>query len=263
MPLGFRSLKERRIIVHFHFFKNAGTSVESILRAHFGKGFATFEPGGPAETFPAAALEPFLEKNSSLAAVSSHTICFPPPERDGWKVFPIVFLRHPLDRVLSMYNFEKNQDSDSPGAVLAREAGPADYVIERLSNPGERTLRNYQAWMLAQHLVRSDSDEELFEAARQVILDLPVVGMVDRFAESIHRFNRWLAPDFPGLDMSPEHRNSSELSSLGVSGRLARLKEETGPELYRRLEDENRVDLEMYRLANERMAREDPFTKES
>ncbi|MGD8347571.1 MAG: hypothetical protein PVI83_10015 [Lysobacterales bacterium] len=263
MPLGFRSSQERRIIVHFHFFKNAGTSVESILRAHFGKRFATYEPGGPAETFPAGALEPFLQKNPSLAAVSSHTIHFPPPERKGWTVFPIVFLRHPLDRVLSMYNFEKNQDSDSPGALLARETGPAAYITERLRNPGERTLRNYQAWMLAQHLAPGGSDEDLLEAARRVIMELPVVGMVDRFAESIHYFNRWLAPYFPGLDMSPEHRNSSPLSSLGVSGRLARLREETGADLYARLEAENRIDLELYRLANERMASENPFTRES
>jgi len=263
MPLGFRSSQERRIIVHFHFFKNAGTSVESILRAHFRRRFATYEPGGPAETFPAGALEPFLEKNPNLAAVSSHTICFPPPARKGWTVFPIVFLRHPLDRVLSMYNFEKNQESDSPGAVLARETGPTGYVTERLRNPGERTLRNYQAWMLAQHLAPAGDDEALLAAARQVIMELPVVGMVDRFAESIHRFNRWLAPHFPGLDMSPEHRNSSALSSLGVSGRLARLREETGPDLFERLEKENRIDLELYRLANERMGRDDPFIQES
>ena len=64
-------MHERSLIVHFHFFKNAGTSVESILRRHFGRNFMTHEPGGPAETFPASALLPLLEKKRKIQAISS------------------------------------------------------------------------------------------------------------------------------------------------------------------------------------------------
>lgn len=253
MPFLFRSSKVRHIIVHFHFFKNAGTSVETILRAHFGRDFLAYEHGGAAETFPATVLTALLEGRKSLKAVSSHTICFPPPVRDGWKVYPLLFLRHPLDRILSMYHFEKNQDSDSPGARIARSGGPAAYVAERMRNPGERTLRNYQAWMLAQQATASGDEDGLASAAAGIVDELPVVGVVDRFDKSIELMNDWLAPVFPGLDMAPEHRNRSKLSGLGMEERLQRLREALGDELFVRVEHENRVDMALYRQACDKL----------
>ncbi len=190
----------RAIIVHFHFFKNAGTSIESILRKHFKERFLTREIGRPDESFPASALVPLLEARAEVQAVSSHTIYFPPPEVDGWRVFPIVFLRDPLDRILSMYNFERKQSIETQGARLAKGHSVADYIEKRLDRAGERTMRNYQTWMLARGQAAPKDSAALFEVARKHIENLPVVGLVEDFAKSVAMLNEWLRPHFPGLD---------------------------------------------------------------
>ena len=59
----------RSIIVHFHFFKNAGTSVEFLLKTHFGDAFAIYEHGQPTETFPATVLTPYLQEHQQLQEV--------------------------------------------------------------------------------------------------------------------------------------------------------------------------------------------------
>ena len=246
-------MPQRPIIVHFHFFKNAGTSVETILRKNFKKRFISYEPGGPAQTFPASALQSILEERPEIQAISSHTISFPPPANPAWTVFPLVFIRHPLDRILSMYNYEKSQDSQSPGAIIAREHGPAGYITERTKVPGERTLRNYQAWMLAQNLADSNDNEAVAQAAVDVIRNLPVVGVVDDFDRSIQRLSDWLAPHFSGLRMQAVHQNRSSRPGISMQQRIDRLRDIIGDDLFSRIEEENEVDLELYRLARQKL----------
>jgi hypothetical protein len=243
-------MPNRSIIIHFHFFKNAGTSVETIFRKQFGKRFMCCEPGGATETHPADALVPILEKNEAVQAISSHTIRFPLPVKPGWKFFPIVFVRHPLDRILSMYNFERRQTVQSPGAILAKQHGAAGYVMARLESPGENTLRNYQASMLAG--CTGDNDT-LLQAASTALQDLPVVGVVDEFSKSIGQFSTWLVPHFPGLFIKPIHRERGVLRGMSLEERIMHLRKIVGDETFTRLEEENSVDLALYLQAREKL----------
>ena len=71
----------RGVIIHYHLFKNAGTSVDAILRRNFGEGWASREY--PPRSDGEAARE-FLASNPHIAALSSHTLLLPPPEIPGW-----------------------------------------------------------------------------------------------------------------------------------------------------------------------------------
>ena len=243
----------RSIIVHFHFFKNAGTSMEFLLRTHFGDAFAIYEHGQPTETFPATVLTPYLQEHQQLQAISSHTICFPAPSHRDWSVFPVVFLRHPLDRILSMYQYEKQQDSDNPGVLIARERGLAGYIEAALFETGSRSFRNYQAWMLAHGSEAPEDGSALLRAATGTLNRLPVVGVVDEFAESVRQFNEWLSPYFQGLELQPVHRNRSDGPASSMDERLRSFRERVGEALFERLERENAVDLELYRIARRRL----------
>ena len=86
----------RPIIIHYHFFKNAGTSVDAILQRNFGAGWTSREY--PARSTPNAARE-FLVANPQIAALSSHTLPLPPPDIPDAEILPILFIRHPLDRL--------------------------------------------------------------------------------------------------------------------------------------------------------------------
>lgn len=253
-PLIASALTSRRsIIVHFHFFKNAGTSVEFLLKTHFGDGFAIYEHGLPTETFPGTVLTPYLEAHEQLQAISSHTICFPAPSHPDWSVFPVVFLRHPLDRILSMYQYEKQQDSSNPGVQIARERGLAGYIEAALFETGSRSFRNYQAWMLAGADEAAEDEDSLLRAATGILNRLPVVGVVDEFDKSLERFNQWLSPYFPDLDLLPVHRNRSDGPASSMDERLRSFRERVGGELFERLERENAVDLELYGIARRRL----------
>ena len=239
----------RSIIVHFHFFKNAGTSVEFLLKTHFGDGFAIYEHGLPTETFPGTVLIPYLAEHEQLQAISSHTICFPAPSHRDWSVFPVVFLRHPLDRVLSMYHYEKQQDSNNPGVQVARERGLAGYIEAALFETGSRAFRNYQAWMLAGCRETAEDHDSLLRAATGALNRLPAVGVVDQFDKSLECFNEWLAPHFHDLDLQPVHRNRSDGRASSMDERLRLFRERIGGELFECLERENAVDLELYEIA--------------
>ena len=67
----------RAIIIHYHFFKNAGTSVDAILQRNFGAGWTSREY--PPRSTPNGARE-FLTANPQIAALSSHTLPLPPPD---------------------------------------------------------------------------------------------------------------------------------------------------------------------------------------
>ena len=164
-----------------------------------------------------------------------------------------MFLRHPTDRVLSMYNYEKQQESDNPGAVAAKQHGVAGYIESILDRPGDRTIRNYQAWMLGQHEAPGEDDEALFRAASKVLRRLPVVGVVDAFNPSVRRFTEWLSPSFPGLDMQPIHQNRMSPRTSRMKDRLNDLKNRIGAPLFERLEAENAADLKLYRKARRRL----------
>lgn len=246
-------MNNRCIILHFHFFKNAGTSIESILRKNFDERFITHELGGPAEAFPSSEFLPLLNERKDIAAISSHTIHFPVPESPDYTILPIVFLRHPLDRILSMYNFEKKQGSQQPGSSMANELTIAEYIRVRRKNPLAFTLRNYQMWMMSRTRAHYTDYPALFEVAKQQLESIPVVGVVEEFSESVTQLTEWLQPYFPGLDMQPEHENRSALSDMNIDKRLDMLKQEIGTELYSEIESENSWDIELHRIATKRL----------
>ena len=66
----------RPIIIHYHFFKNAGTSVDAVLQRNFGAGWASREYP-PRSTSDVA--RDFLAANPHIVALSSHTLPLPPP----------------------------------------------------------------------------------------------------------------------------------------------------------------------------------------
>ena len=84
----------RPIIIHYHLFKNAGTSVDAILQRNFGARWTSREY--PPRSTPDAARS-FLAANPHIAALSSHTLPLPPPDIPDAEILPILFIRHPLE----------------------------------------------------------------------------------------------------------------------------------------------------------------------
>jgi hypothetical protein len=61
-------------------------------------------------------------------------------------VLPVIFVRHPIDRIMSAYSFESKQTSESFGAVLARNTTLGGNIETRLSMPNDTQCRNFQSY---------------------------------------------------------------------------------------------------------------------
>jgi len=233
----------RGVIIHYHLFKNAGTSVDAILRRNFGEGWASREY--PPRSDGEAARE-FLVSNPHIAALSSHTLLLPPPEIPEAEIIPVMFIRHPLDRMKSAYLFEREQRADTVGVRLAREHDFAGYLRARMAIPGDLSCRNFQTHRLAM-AEAANGDTELARALR-AFDRLPFIGSVEAFDSSLAELERLVKPWFPEFRIFQARENVSR-PPRPIEERVAALKAELGDELYEAVSAANADDLKLYERA--------------
>jgi SAM-dependent methyltransferase len=233
----------RPIIIHYHLFKNAGTSVDAILRQNFGAAWTSREY--PPRSTPDAARE-FLLANPHITALSSHTLPLPPPGIPDAEILPILFIRHPLDRLKSAYLFEREQQADTEGSRLARQHDFAGYLRARLAIPGDRSCRNFHAYRLAM-AEPADSGSES-ERALRTFERLPFIGSVEAFDQSLAALEGMVQPWFADFHVFHARENVSRAPS-SIEERLAQLEAELGAETFEIVVAANADDLELYRRA--------------
>ncbi len=246
----------RAVIIHYHLFKNAGTSVDAILRRNFGPRWASQEYTALSARDMAEATSAFLLDHPEILALSSHTLLLPPPQLPDADIFPIIFVRHPLDRLKSAYSFERAQQADTEGARLAKQTDFAGYVRARLANPRERFCRNAQALRLAMADRAGGSERE---RALRAFAQLPFVGSVEAFDASIEALQRLLAPRFPGFRSFVTYENVSR-PQRDLEERIAEIRRELGNDLFEALVAANSDDLTLYSAALARYRREPEVT---
>ena len=109
----------RTVILHYHLFKNAGTSVDQILRRNFGDRWVTRE-FSTAGADNSAEVADWIRANPHAVAFSTHTALGPPPLIEGVNLITVMLLRDPVARIRSVYRFERKQDADTWGTELAK-----------------------------------------------------------------------------------------------------------------------------------------------
>jgi hypothetical protein len=247
----------RHIVIHYHLFKNAGTTIDTVLHNHFGDACGAVEGAHPWETLAPAEVAAYALANPALRAISSHQARLPVPEAAGIAFHPVVFLRHPIDRAGSVYAFERLQPPESPslGARIAREQDFAAYVRWRLTPGNGAVIRDFQTT----HLSAREADMRTARATQADLADacarldaLPFFGLVERFDESLDRMRTWLAPHVGALPARYTVENSSEGRKTTLEERLQEIATALGPDLYQQLLQENALDLRLYEHATRR-----------
>lgn len=244
----------RDVLVHYHLFKNAGSSVDAILAKHFGASWGKLDADRPWERVTDGSLVDFLLSRPGLMAVSSHQARPPGPRRDGFRIHPIVFLRHPIDRAGSVYEFERGLPREaSPGAAMANDLDFPDYVDWRLQDGDGGTIRNFQALFIGWRDGDGDS-RQAAARARELVGSLPGIGLVERFEPSMARISASLQPFFGALPalQSPINRANHRAPHLGQ--RLEAIRDALGARRYQHLCECNELDLELHALATARFA---------
>ncbi len=241
----------RHVIVHYHVFKNAGSTIDSILMRNFGALWGSIEGPNPWGTLSSEAVLQYARDNPELKAISSHHARLPQPNCSDIIFHPLLFLRHPIDRVGSVYSFERRQPENSPnlGVKIAQARGLAGYVKWRLSDGNGAVIRNFHTVHLSgrekdmRKAVATDHD---LQFAMQRISRLPVFGIVELFEDSISRIGDYLAEHFANFDASYAVVNKSPERKETIKERLEEIAESLGTDLYQELLDKNAMDMRLY-----------------
>ena len=241
----------RKVILHYHFFKNAGTTVERILENTFGEGWGAIDGNNPSGHVSPEELLGFVQSHPDLHAVSSHQALMPPPETEGLEMVPLLLLRHPIDRARSVYSFESKQAAGTPGAEFAANHSFPEYVRWRLDNRVNGVIHNFQiTWLLRRPWrMRPLLHKHTYREVMTLLDSLPCFGMVERFRKSMQLFNRVHQDGFEleGINIAPQNVTRERRTTL--QERLGMIREELGDKLMDELRERNAYDLAMYRDA--------------
>ena len=241
----------RSVILHYHLFKNAGSSVDEMLRRNFpGRWIAQEFNLPPRER--AQALLAFVQQNPQVDAISSHSALLPVPQIENVRIFPIIFIRHPIDRLRSAYLFERAQDSETLGSRLAKAHDFAGYLREHLIIPGHRHVRNFQTYRLSRNCA-GRKNRELVRALRA--LDrLPFVGLVEAFEQCLEHLEPLLQSRFPGFRAEVARENVTS-SGMTLGERLAWARDTLGEALYSEVCVANADDFALHQAVTQRWGR--------
>lgn len=254
----------KKVIIHYHIFKNAGSTLDRWLSETFAGRWMQFESGVADRLLGHRDVAEFLQNNSDAVAISSHTLR--PPTPFGFDVFPIVCIRHPLDRAYSAYAHEARCVPNTRSCEVARATNFAGYVEWCLDHPekGGVVILNYQVIHLSRasfrhgHVYLAQPTAGDLEEAERFLAGLPFVGVVDRldaqWAElrrSIEIWGGWRVDGpAPRTNVTPGRPSS-------MAERLELARYELGEALLNRFLKANALDFELYasavRLDGERM----------
>ncbi len=184
----------RYIILHNHLFKNAGTTFDWALQRYFKDGFLDHRDDKKMRS-GRSYLEPFLTEMSHIQALSTYHLQFPLPDIAGVRLLHTMFLRHPLDRIGSVYTFERKQNAETLGAKMAKQLGCNEYVKWRMRKDIPATIRHFQVCRcldatLSAETSGSEVSEDIYRIAEQRVRDTELLGVVDMFDEKLNDFKR-------------------------------------------------------------------------
>lgn len=198
----------RTIILHYHLFKNAGTSLDRILKDNFAEAWVTAE-FPPSDGNNTDQVESWIADTPDAVAYSSHTLLGPLPQIAGVEIIPVILLRDPLARIRSAYQFECKQDVDTWGAKLARTHDLEGYVRARLDRTGDCQCRNFQTSRLASMVPGDTPEVDRAISVVRLFQETGVIGRVEKFAETLDALAARVKPVFPDFKAEVVRANVS------------------------------------------------------
>lgn len=248
----------RTIIVHYHIFKNAGSSVDSLLRMAFGNGWASLEGPTPTSLLGPDDLSTFINDRPEIVAVSSHLLR--PPAPPDVRVLPVVLIRHPLDRAFSVYSYLRRHPDGATTGMVAQQTSFPQFVLWCLNNKtlGGMVIANYQVTHLSPasfrngHIYHAIPTEKDLRHAIHYLFDAACFGTVDLFDAAMGRLSRAAAAIDLHMPASTVIENATPDRPGDLDERLYIAKRQLGSDLYRRYINENELDYRLYEWVSSR-----------
>jgi hypothetical protein len=266
----------RTVLCHYHIFKNSGTSFDALLAENFPGEPVAFDGPYPFTVFAQDELLKVIRHHPKATAFTSHQVRLPVPVALDIEVLPVVFLRHPLLRVRSVYEYLHRRERGSGVKRLFRFAARSAYTSRDQRRASELSfsqwvgealdgkrplgnLSNAQAQLLGgvyqrRALARTRSaaeggvEADLAQALRNLTA-VPLLARTEFYARDVPRFSEPLAAR--GMDFCYRERQPANATARDIGRplpeRLDRVRKALGDELFGRLTAVNGQDVDLYR----------------
>jgi hypothetical protein len=239
----------RFVLLHYHFFKNAGTTIEEILAHSFYENYVRLDTEDFDGEVSHEALTSYLQRHPRMKAVSSHQFRYPVPQARGYLFFDLCFLRDPVDRIRSMYDyFREKPVPGEPASDLAREQSIGGFIAALVRDHTYR-VSNVQVNMLANGIVNDPPMDADLIRATQVMLKTSFLGVVDCFHESLIAGQHFLRPVFPNLTLAQRPANVSGGLEQAMDRRIEKFRQACNADVYAELVRLNALDSELVNRA--------------
>lgn len=258
----------REVLVHFHIFKSGGMSLDAMLRQSFGGRFAELDPVREHLIWTEVDLLRNLQVRPELRCVASHQLRQPLLGNSSIRLFPFFILRHPIDRLRSVYEYERRPDRRATFRhKIGDWANELDfkhfYMRCKEFQHTRRLISNFQTGQIGhrndlQEVARdpmiywSEVAEKDLLCALRFMESLPVVGVLERFDESIIALKKAYSLNFPELLQRSAMINVSR-KILPLPQKLAEIEAELGSVFYQTMLQDNAMDLALWQAANAKL----------
>jgi hypothetical protein len=240
----------RPVLIHAHMFKNAGSSFDWSLQRSFGEAFVDHRDDDLMKS-GADYFGNWLQQHPRCQAISSHWITAPLPEVPGLRPLLCLLMRDPIERMRSVYLFERQQQGvDTPGSLRAKKLSFLEYMRWQMEPMPGPVVKNYQTRYCSGTYLGEDLTD-MFKRACAFISSTDTLGLVHRYDESMVLFEFHLRPHFPQLDLSYVRQNSLSNGLQPHAEKRAQVLEELA-DISTEVLTANDYDLQLFALAEQR-----------
>ena len=248
------ALRPRPVVLHYHVFKNAGSTVDDVLERNFGLRFARLDSDDRNAVVGNDALVAFLDARPDVAAIASHHLRPPLPDHKRFAFRDILFVREPLARLASAYAFLRRTPAASDPLAARARALDARAFFALLLAEYPRHACNSQVSLIANGGRDAATEADLSRAA-ETVREAAVPGTTDGFDEACVLAEIALRPLFPGFDASYVAQNVRTERTRSLPEQLDSLRRACGADIFDRLAERNRLDTALHELAGAEVRR--------
>jgi hypothetical protein len=250
----FEPAEPRTVLLHYHLMKNAGTTLAAVLEREFGAAFSQVHRANSSGHIDSEDIVALLRSAPHLRALSSHHFTFPVPRARGFVFIDVCPIRHPIDRLGSLYHYFRTTPHDDELAVLAKRFDVGAFLriaLDRYPN----YAHNVQTVALGNENVFRPMSEDDVRRAVDTLRRTAFVAVVNRFEESLCAAEYYLRPALPKLRLHFTVQNYTRSPQQGLADRLAELENRCSTGLLDDLCAATRGDAVLFEAANEELDR--------